>query len=448
MYRVDTWTGLWGASLFLNGTFGHGNMTCWPKCNVCVLEARISDKKVVGGIYNVLAYYQNASLPNPASVTLSNEIFCLFTVTSADDVALADNNNDFKMIPIDSDIDYQNVVVIRIIPKCTWGSQADIMTVPNTMFTIFPSEKGRGVSVETSPPNLVTISTLDENGLDDNGLDSNGFARPGRLLGIYLNFEWNTDVSSTATSGGVRIGVPPDQLQSVLVTGNNVQILDGFTNITSLDVEKAGSILRASLTSLSSNSTELELTNIGGRMYVETNVPVTRVWVSNEGSSWARPNPNPSDGQSWIETPSITYFILFGGGGSELYIKGDVDDSSYDLVVNGDEQLTVTGKISGTINSYDDSVVNAPSCDNVTIHNNTSTCNAGPQNVDFVIVGNLSQNSQILHGRNTCGGEAVLIRVLAVLFNILEHTKYHYDDHFSPWDLSSYPVQVFTEVKV
>lgn len=28
-------------SLFLNGTFGHENMTCWPKCNVCVLEARI-----------------------------------------------------------------------------------------------------------------------------------------------------------------------------------------------------------------------------------------------------------------------------------------------------------------------------------------------------------------------------------------------------------------------
>ena len=28
-------------SLFLNDTFGHGNMTCWPKCTVCVLEARI-----------------------------------------------------------------------------------------------------------------------------------------------------------------------------------------------------------------------------------------------------------------------------------------------------------------------------------------------------------------------------------------------------------------------
>ena len=342
----------------------------------------------------------------------------VFTVTSADDVALADNNNDFKMIPIDSDIDYQNIVVIRIVPKCTWGSESDVMTVPNTMFTIFPSEEGKGVTVETSPPNLVTISTLDENGLDDNGLDSNGFARPGRLLGIYLNFEWNTDVSSTATSGGVRIGVPPDQLQSVLVTGNNVQILDGFTNITYLNVRNAGSILRASMTSLSNNSTELELTNIGGRMYVETNVPVTRVWVSNEGSSWARPNPNPSDGQSWIETPSITYFVLFGGG-SELYIKGDVDDSRYDLVVNGDEQLTVTGKISGTINSYDDSVVNAPSCDNVTIRNITSTCNAGPQDVDFVIVGNLSQNSQILYGRNTCGGEGSSFSYMLLLRKVI-----------------------------
>ena len=73
-------------------------------------------------------------------------ILQVFTVTSADDVALADNNNDFKMIPIDSDIDYQNIVVIRIVPKCTWGSQADVMTVPNTMFTIFPSNEGDGVT--------------------------------------------------------------------------------------------------------------------------------------------------------------------------------------------------------------------------------------------------------------------------------------------------------------
>ena len=29
-------------SLFLNNTFGYGNMICWPKCNVCVLEAKVS----------------------------------------------------------------------------------------------------------------------------------------------------------------------------------------------------------------------------------------------------------------------------------------------------------------------------------------------------------------------------------------------------------------------
>jgi hypothetical protein len=29
------------ASPFLNATFWNGNMTCWPKCNVCVLEASI-----------------------------------------------------------------------------------------------------------------------------------------------------------------------------------------------------------------------------------------------------------------------------------------------------------------------------------------------------------------------------------------------------------------------
>ena len=140
-------------------------------------------------------------------------------------------------------------------------------------------------------------------------------------------------------------------------------------------------------------------------MYVESNVPGTRGWVS-------------SGGQSWIETPSITYFVLFGGG-SELYIKGDVDDSWYNRVVNGGAQLTVTGKITGTIDNYDDSVVNAPSCDNVTIHNNASTCNAGPQNVDFVIVGNLSQNSQILDGRNTCGGEGSSFSYMLLLRKVI-----------------------------
>ncbi|OEU11302.1 hypothetical protein FRACYDRAFT_246417 [Fragilariopsis cylindrus CCMP1102] len=56
--------------LFMNGTFGLGNITCWPKCTVCVLEARISkmnfipqpqEQKVVGGKLNVLVHYVDIS---------------------------------------------------------------------------------------------------------------------------------------------------------------------------------------------------------------------------------------------------------------------------------------------------------------------------------------------------------------------------------------------------
>ena len=162
-------------------------------------------------------------------------ILQVFTVTSAD-VALVDDN-DSKMIPIDSDVSYQNItsIIINIDPYllCDGAFFYDRI-YPNTTFTIFPSNEGNGVTIETSPPNLVTVRTCIASKLshcpdiykDD---DENNI----------LEFDWNTDVSSTATSGGgVRIGVPPDQLQAVSIYGrHNVQVLDGFTHITGLVVE-------------------------------------------------------------------------------------------------------------------------------------------------------------------------------------------------------------------
>ena len=63
--------------------------------------------------------------------------------------------------------------------------------------------------------------------------------------------------------------------------------------------------------------------------------------------------------------------------------------------VSDDAQLTVTGTIKGNIDIYDNSIVNAPSCDNI-ISSGNSTCNAGPQSVDVdVDVDDLSQNNQI-----------------------------------------------------
>ncbi|OEU06255.1 hypothetical protein FRACYDRAFT_255481 [Fragilariopsis cylindrus CCMP1102] len=72
---------LWQHVLNLNDTLllGMEYMTCWPKCNISVLEARIRNRRVIGGKHNVLIHYVDASAPNPfgaVSATLSNEIFC------------------------------------------------------------------------------------------------------------------------------------------------------------------------------------------------------------------------------------------------------------------------------------------------------------------------------------------------------------------------------------
>jgi len=114
-------------------------------------------------------------------------------------------------------------------------------------------------------------------------------------------------------------------------------------------------------------------------------------------------------GQSWVETPS--YNDISVRDDSKLSIKGDVDvrNSILGAEVSDDSQLTVTGKITGNIICDDDSIVNAPSCDNIDSIDD-STCNAGPQNVD-VDVNDPSQNSQILNGTCRCvnGGSALLV---------------------------------------
>lgn len=285
--------------------------------------------------------------------------FILFVVTS-DDVALADDVTDYTMMPIDSGV-VQNISDIRIDTSCT----GIVGSAPNTLFTIFPSD-GNGVTVQTSPANLFTAKT--EGAVD------------------YLVFKWNKEVASTASSGGVRIGIPSDQLNRVWVyEGNTVQILDGFTSINELLVLDTDSTIRASITS--SVATRFELKNEGGQMYIETNVPVTAGWVYKGGSTW-------------VETPSFNRIVI-SDDGSQLYIKGDVDvtDSEKgDLSIGA--QLTITGTITGTINSYDDTIVNAPSCDNVII-NADGRCTAGSQNVDFDIDA-LLPNNQTLSGYR-CG---------------------------------------------
>eukprot|EP00751_Fragilariopsis_kerguelensis_P032700 CAMPEP_0170976156 /NCGR_PEP_ID=MMETSP0735-20130129/48533_1 /TAXON_ID=186038 /ORGANISM="Fragilariopsis kerguelensis, Strain L26-C5" /LENGTH=294 /DNA_ID=CAMNT_0011398017 /DNA_START=43 /DNA_END=925 /DNA_ORIENTATION=+ len=275
-------------------------------------------------------------------------VIVVFAATSVN-VALADGDTaDYSMTPIDSD--KNNIDIIQGI------SEINISPSP-------PCSGATNAGDDSSFPNTEFVTVTYDYGT--------------------LYFKWNTDVSSTATSGGVRIGVPSDQLLNIRVQGGHkVQILDGFTKINTLDtMEGTNTTIQASMTTL--NSTFLELNNNMGQMYVTTNIPVDYSVIQGGG-------------KSWVETPSYNG-INVRGIDSDLQIKGDGDVSSYGGgSVSDGAQLTITGTITGTINTTNDSIVKAPSCDNV---NSTGggTCNAGPQNVD-VNVGDLSQNSQILNG--------------------------------------------------
>jgi len=156
--------------------------------------------------------------------------------------------------------------------------------------------------------------------------------------------------------------------------GQTAQVLEGFTNITYLVLTGADSVLRASMTSLI--ATELELDNDGGSMYIDTNIPVTDGYVSDGG-------------QSWVATPSFNGIFL-ADDGSQLNIDGDIDVSSYNGFVGDGSQLTVTGTITGSIDSFGTSTVNTPSCENV-ISSDNSICTVGPQSVN-VDVGDLVPN--------------------------------------------------------
>jgi len=308
-------------------------------------------------------------------------VIVLFDSTSVH-VVLAndtvDHSSSMSMTPIDPN--KNNMDSIQDIDEIwidtgVWSCSG---SVPNTMFTIFPSDNdkdgssgGGGVTVETSPANLFTVK--------NEWYEYSDF-------GGSLIFEWNQNVSSIATYGGVRIGVPSDQLLKVSVgDGHNVQILDGFTNITSLRVRHDDSILHALMTT--SISTWLSLSNgQGGNMYVKTNIPVDSSLIS-------------SGGRSYVETPSYNN-IWVDGVDSELNIKGDINVSTTNFTrVSEGAQLTVTGTITGTIYASENSTVNAPSCDNVISDGDNSTCNAGPQTVDV----DLPQNSiQTLNGTRSC----------------------------------------------
>jgi hypothetical protein len=140
------------------------------------------------------------------------------TSTAADDSSTADG-----FTPIDGD--FSLVEIITIAPKCPRNEKT---TYPKAMFTIIPSTVAY---VSSYPANLVTPV----------------------VSGSVLEFEWNDAVSRGAKSGGVRIGLPPDQLNGLSLDHTlTAQILSGFTSGPKLRVEGA-STLKATLSSPNSD---------------------------------------------------------------------------------------------------------------------------------------------------------------------------------------------------
>ncbi len=121
--------------------------------------------------------------------------------------------------PIDGD--FSLVDFITIAPKCPSNEKTKY---PKAMFTIIPSLVPY---VSCYPANLVTPV----------------------VNGSILEFEWNDAVARGANSGGVRIGLPYDQLNGLSLDNTvTAQILSGFTSGPTLMVD-GSSTLKATLNS-------------------------------------------------------------------------------------------------------------------------------------------------------------------------------------------------------
>ena len=244
--------------------------------------------------------------------------------------------------------------------------------VPNTMFTIQPSDSA---DVSSSPPNLVTTSVQD---------------------GV-LSLAWNAEVASTASEGGVKIGLPAASLESVSIASQKTaQIFDGFTSLKEVEV-KGQSTVTATIKS-STHHTDLEVEGQStvkivadavnsasvsqqSEVYLQTSSAVEEFSVANQS------NLNVNGG---VVTGTVT-------SESNLKVTGDISSS-----VSVTEQSSIKANtISGAVTISSQSDASASSCDNVSASDDMSDCSVGsPPSVNV----DVSEQSLTMSGTSSCGG--------------------------------------------
>jgi len=246
--------------------------------------------------------------------------------------------------------DFGDATSLQIGASCISGS-----SFPFTMWTIMATN---GVEVHSDPANLVSVS----------------------INSGKLSFEFNETVASSATSGGIRIGMPAGQLESVTVeSASNAQILDGFEKVTEISVSGA-STLAATFTSSAAGSLELR---VDGASTTNIQSNIILMGGSINGASTAN-----------VQAPS--YDDINVNGASTLRVDGTIGGGS----VNGASTVTATGDIKSSISANGASTINAlGNCDVVSL-NGASSCNTGTQTVSV----DTSQKGETMTGTGTCSG--------------------------------------------
>ena len=150
-------------------------------------------------------------------------------------VATATLANGQEFVPITGSVP-QDITGVVLPAFCAAKS-----TVVRTITTLEPQEGN--VTVMTYPPDLIRVDT-----------------RPGAKDGaMWLLLELNQTVAGSASQGGIRIQLPPSQLERVdACCSARAQIMEGFTNVKSLLASTSAEI-SATLTASNATATIKDL---------------------------------------------------------------------------------------------------------------------------------------------------------------------------------------------
>ena len=225
--------------------------------------------------------------------------------------------------------------------KQTAPSADGPIQVPNIMFTIEP---GTEVGVFANVADLVVAQVA--------------------VDGV-LRFSWNSQVASGAFSGGVKITTPADQLRSVVAslserrdwtvedswTRRDVQILEGFTSIDTLEVSSAGHIqVWASLTDVQ-NDLSVKVDR-NGRVDLKSG-DLKSLAVHGDGAVFA-------DVDGSVDNLDVT-----GSGHVILTAPGGIKNGSVDAADGRTSRLNANSTVTGRLTAAGAARVFLPSCANV-----------------------------------------------------------------------------------